>query len=188
MADLNLTSSNNLPAFDLRPEYFVKMFKDGSYDVTLLPFTRAEAEHNTMELEYLIPEPTEEEKLQFALQDERIKTLPLADDQKREVAKQMIKAPDFEMLVTFDPNKTRAHDDPDYFFKTPCKPVIWSWVRVGKLDENGNLVPGSIPASIDEQKAQAVAVANAYRESMITSGKWDMVVNVYKQQYNVIEG
>jgi len=61
----------------------------------------------------------------------------------------------------------RVHSDPEYFFKTPCKPVIWTWKR-GTEEE-------------------AITEADSYRKKMIDSGKWDMVVAVYKQQYNVRE-
>jgi len=67
----------------------------------------------------------------------------------------------------WNPNVTRVHDDPEYFLKSPAKPVIWTLKR-GTEEE-------------------AIAEAQAYLKQMIDSGKWDMVIAVYKEQYNVVE-
>jgi hypothetical protein len=163
---INATIAQQQP-IDPRPLYFVKMFKDGSYTCTLAD--RQEDEQCTMELEYIPQPPTDEEKIQYAIQNEPvILNLPatFSMDIKRSMAVEIIKgyAPD---MVLFDPNASRVHDDPTYFFKTPAKPVIWCWKR-GTQEE-------------------AIATAEAYRQKMLGSGKWDMVVKVYKEQYNVME-
>jgi hypothetical protein len=90
----------------------------------------------------------------------------VSDDIKRMAAAQIIMNPSFK-IPAFDPNFSRVNDDPTYFFVTPCKPCIWCWKR-GSPEE-------------------AIAEAEKYRQKMISSGKWDMVVKVYKEQYNVVE-
>lgn len=82
---------------------------------------------------------------------------------------------------TYDPNEIRSNPDPEYFYTTPARPVIWSWVKVNEVNSDGTVT------STGDQIAQAVAKANLYRNTMISSGKWDLVVAAYKQQYNIIE-
>jgi hypothetical protein len=163
MTEISLTSKTTEPN-DPRPLYFVKMFKDGSFTCQLAD--RQELEHSTMELEYIPPPPTDEEKIEYALTIEPLKSMMVSEDIKRAAAAQIIMNPSFKVPV-FDPNATRVHDDPEYFFKTPAKPCIWTWKR-GTRDE-------------------VIAEAEAYRQKMIASGKWDMVIKVYEEQYNVVE-
>lgn len=155
------------PEYDTRPQFFVKMFKDGNYDCTPVTKGREELDQNTMELEYIPEPPTEDEKIEYALTQPNVMSLMLTDEQKLGVATSIVQHPDFIMPVVFDPNGNRVHDDPEYFFKTPAKPVIWTLKR-GSPDE-------------------AIAEAQGYLKQMVDSGKWDMVVAVYKAQYNVVE-
>ena len=148
-------------------QFFVKMTKDGTVlEASGVPSGKQEIDQSTMELEYIPQPPTEQEKIDYAVSLPEIAGLPISDDLKLQVAQEYILKPDFEMPV-FDPNKSRVHDDPEYFFKTPCFPVIWTW-KTGTQEE-------------------AVSEAEAYRQKMLRSGKWDIVVTVYKQQYNVQE-
>jgi hypothetical protein len=160
---INTTIAQPQP-IDPRPLYFVKMFKDGSFTCQLAD--RQEAEQCTMELEYIPQPPTLEEKIAYALTLPVVKGMEISDDLKRQVATQIAQGSSFT-IPTFDPNASRVHADPEYFFKTPAKPCIWCWKR-GTQEE-------------------AIATAEAYRQKMLSSGKWDMVVKVYKEQYNVME-
>ena len=165
MADI-LNISTPTPG-NTQTQFFVKMTKDGTViEGSSVPTGKQELDQSTMELEYIPQAPTEQEKINYALGLPEIAGLPISDDLKKQVAEQYILKPDFEMPV-FDPNKSRVHADPEYFFKTPCVPVIWTW-KTGTLEE-------------------AVSEAEAYRQKMLRSGKWDLVVTVYKQQYNVQE-
>jgi hypothetical protein len=150
---------------DPRPLYFVKMFKDGTYECNLAD--REELEQSTMELEYIPQPPTENEKIQYALNSEPVKCMVLPDEQKLQIAKMIAGSSGFVIPITFDPNVSRVHEDPEYFFKTPAKPVIWCW-------KNGS-------------QQEAISEAESYRQKMLSSGKWDKVVTVYKEQYNVVE-
>lgn len=165
MTEINLSTAKQAD-YDPRPQYFVKMFKDGSYTAIEIPKGKEELDQSTMELEYLPQLPSEEEKIEYALTLPEITTLGISDDLKRQIAQQLILKDDFSMPV-FDPNSSRVHTDPEYFFKVPCKPVIWTWKRGSQED--------------------AVAEAEKYRQKMLSSGKWDIVVKVYKEQYNLVE-
>lgn len=148
-------------------QYFVKMTKDGTVlEASVVPSGKQEIDQSTMELEYIPQAPTTQEKINYALTLPEIAGLSISEELKKQVAQEFILKSDFEMPV-FDPNKSRVHDDPEYFFKTPCYPVVWTF-KTGTQEE-------------------AIAVADAYRKKMLDSGKWDMVVAVYKQQYNVQE-
>lgn len=155
------------PEYDSRTQYFVKMFKDGLYVCDPVPAGREDIDQNTMELEYEVPEPTEEEKIKYALTMSDINGFNGSDEIKTMMAKERIVGPDFVLPNAWNPNVTRVHDDPEYFLKSPAKPVIWTLKR-GTEEE-------------------AIAEAQAYLKQMIDSGKWDMVIAVYKEQYNVVE-
>lgn len=160
------------PEYDSRTQYFVKMFKDGSYVCDPVPAGREDHDQNTIELEYEVPEPTDEEKIKYALTMPDINGFNGSNKIKTMMAKERIAEPEFVLPNAWNPNVTRVHDDPEYFLKSPAKPVIWSLKR-GTEEE-------------------AIAEAEAYRQSMLEplkSGvsKWDMVIAVYKEQYNVSE-
>ena len=160
------------PEYDPRQQYFVKMFKDGTYKCEQVSLSMKDFDQNTLELEYPIPEPTEEEKIKFALTIPEINILTVSDDVKRQVAKEYISKSDFVLPNPYNPNITRVHDDPEYFFQTPARPIIWT---LKKGTEN-----------------EAIAEAEAYRQLMLKPlktgiSKWDMVIAVYKEQYNVQE-
>jgi hypothetical protein len=183
MTEISMKSAKR--EIDPRPLYFVKMYKDGTFECSEV-IDRGEPEQNSMELEYLPPDPTTEEKIKYALSLPKIRDLKVSDDLKLQVAQAEIEHPDFSIPKTFDPNVIRVHDDPDYFFKTPAKPVIWTWKRVEFLKADGTL------ATEAEMKAQAVAEAEAFRQDRLKvmkngKTKWDMTVEVYKQRYNVVE-
>jgi len=152
--------------YDPRPQFFVKMFKDGTYDCKSMD-GRGELDQNTMELEYPVSESSEEEKIKYALTMPDINGFNGSNEIKTMMAKERIVAPDFVLPNAWNPNVTRVHDDPEYFLKSPAKPVIWTLKR-GTEEE-------------------AIAEAQAYLKQMIDSGKWDMVIAVYKKQYNVVE-
>jgi hypothetical protein len=154
--------------YDPRPQHFIKMFKDGTYDCTLVPKGREELDQCTMELEYVPQPPTDEEKIKYQVEKFKRQNMLLSDETLVSMAKEVIRHPNFNMPAAFDPNASRVHDDPTYFFVTPAKPVIWCWKR----------------GSPEEAKAEA----DAYRNMMIESGEWDNVVKRYKEQYNVLEG
>ena len=180
-------------------QYFVKMFKDGSYKIKPVPDKLAEIDQSTMELEYFPPPPTEQEKVNYALGLPEVAGLQIPDDLKRQVAIELIKKPDFVMPV-FDPNASRVHPDPEYFFKTPCVPVIWTfYTGMDKMNTEDDV------AYQRRIEKEAIAEAEKYRQEMlkkivvydypdpgikdrIETTKWDMVVKVYKEQYNVLEG
>jgi hypothetical protein len=166
MTELNISMAQN-QGTDPRPQYFIKMFKDGTYDCTLVEKGREEIDQCTMELEYIPQPPTDEEKIAYALTIEPLISLHVSEDIKRAAAAQIIMNPSFT-VPAFDPNASRVHNDPTYFFVTPAKPVIWCWKR-GSPEE-------------------AIAEAEAYRKQMIESGEWDNNVKRYKEQYNVLEG
>lgn len=143
------------------------MAKDGTVlEASGVPAGKQELDQSTMELEYIPQAPTEQEKINYALGLPEIAGLPISEELKKQVAQEYILKPDFVMSV-FDPNKSRVNQDPEYFFKTPCFPVIWTW-KTGT-------------------ETEAISEAEAYRQKMLRSGKWDLVVTVYKQQYNVQE-
>lgn len=152
---------------DPRSQYFVKMFKDGSYVSDPVPAGREDDDQNTMELEYKVPDPTEEEKIKYALTMPDIGGFNGSDEIKTIMAKERITSPDFVLPNAWNPNVTRAHADPEYFFKSPAKPIIWTLKR--------------------GTEAEAIAEAQAYLKQMVDSGKWDMVIAVYKEQYNIVE-
>lgn len=152
---------------DPRSQYFVKMFKDGAYVCVLVPAGREDNDQNTMELEYEVPGPTEEEKIKYALTMPDINGFNGSNEIKTMMAKERIVEPDFVLPNAWNPNITRVHEDPEYFLKSPAKPVIWTLKR--------------------GTEAEAIAEAQAYLKQMVDSGKWDMVIAVYKEQYNVVE-
>jgi hypothetical protein len=177
MTEMIDLKSSQPTQYDPRPQYFVKMLKDGTViSCELVARGREEADQNTMELEYL-PQPlTDEEKIKFQVEVFKAQKMLLSDDMLLVMAKESIKHPDFKMPDKTDYNSlvgARVHDDPEYFFKTPAKPVIWTFKR-GTPEE-------------------AKGAAETYRQSMLKplksgQSKWDMVIAVYKQQYNVVEG
>jgi hypothetical protein len=170
MTELNISMAQN-QGIDHRPQHFVKMFKDGTHNCELVPKGREEIDQCTMELEYIPQPPTDEEKIAYALTIEPLISLHVSEDIKRAAAAQIIMNPSFT-VPAFDPNASRVHNDPTYFFVTPAKPVIWCWKR-GTQEE-------------------AIATAEAFRQERLKvmkngKSKWDMTVEVYKQQYNVVE-
>ena len=154
------------PEYDPRPQFFVKMYKDGTYDCKSMD-GRGELDQNTMELEYPVPESSDEEKIKYALMMPDINGFNGSNEMKIMMAKERITKSDFVLPNGWNPNITRVHEDPEYFFKTLAKPVIWT-LRRGT-------------------EAEAIAEAQAYFKHMVDSGKWDTAIAVYKEQYNVVE-
>jgi hypothetical protein len=62
MTELNISMAQN-QGTDPRPQYFIKMYKDGTHNCELVPKGREEIDQCTMELEYIPQPPTDEEKI-----------------------------------------------------------------------------------------------------------------------------
>ena len=185
---------------DPRPQYFVKICKDGSVlECSIVPKGKEELDQCTMELEYIPQPPTDEEKLAYALTLPEVAGLPVSGELKTQIAQEMILKPDF-VMPAFDPNFSRVNGDPDYFFKTPCKPVIWCWTRgdtfkfitVDATDEEKAAIELENIVINESNKQKAVVVAKAFLDERLKplkngKSKWDMTIDVYKQQYNLVE-
>lgn len=166
MTNIIPMQSAEIPKRDTGTQYFVKMSKDGTV-LSCEVSTFGDIDQNTMELDYPVPEPMDEEKIKYALTMPDINGFNGSNEIKKAMAEERMAKPDFVIPNTWNPNITRVHEDPEYFFKTPARPVIWTLKR-GTEEE-------------------AIAEAKAYLKTMIDSGKWDMVIAVYKEQYNVVE-
>ena len=169
---------------DPRPQYFVKMCKDGSIlECSLIPKGKEELDQCTMELEYIPQNPTEEEKLAYALTLPEVAGLPVSGELKTQIAQEMILKPDF-VMPAFDPNFSRVHSNPNYFFETPCKPVIWCW-KHGTEDE------AKMESEAYRQKMLKKITVTDYPDPGVSEKRetcrWDMVVEVYDKQYNLVE-
>lgn len=164
MTDLTMVGK---PEYDSRTQYFVRMFKDGNYVCDPVPVGREDYDQNTMELDYEVTEPTDEDKIKYALTMPDINGFDGSNKIKNLMAKERVGKSDFSIPNAWNPNVTRVHEDPEYFFKTPARPIIWTLKR-GTEEE-------------------AIAEAQTYLKNTVDSGKWDLAIAVYKEQYNVVE-